>query len=185
MRDAKITRLRISRPNRSVANGARQLGRDSIKSKFCSSGGWGARRPAKTATRMIPQAHAPPIRTTALCSTRRNGRAHRIGAAAAGGVPMTPSVLASTERSLGAAHQAVKSASLRMVFLAGECYPQMTEPSFGPNHQRGGGRGDSPLGAPGRRTKMSTTFLYRLPVEQTEWKVDGQTTTAFTWEYED
>ena len=32
---------------------------------------------------------------------------------------------------------------------------------------------------------MSSTYLYRLPVEQTEWKVDGQTTTAFTWEYED
>jgi hypothetical protein len=32
---------------------------------------------------------------------------------------------------------------------------------------------------------MSSTFLYRLPVEQTEWKIDGQTTTAFTWEYED
>jgi hypothetical protein len=32
---------------------------------------------------------------------------------------------------------------------------------------------------------MSTTYLYRLPVEQTQWKVDGQTTTAFTWEYED
>ena len=32
---------------------------------------------------------------------------------------------------------------------------------------------------------MSSTFLYRLPVEQTEWKVEGQTTTSFTWEYED
>ncbi len=32
---------------------------------------------------------------------------------------------------------------------------------------------------------MSTTHLYRLPVEQTQWKVEGQTTTAFTWEYED
>ena len=32
---------------------------------------------------------------------------------------------------------------------------------------------------------MSSTYLYRLPVEQTQWKVDGQTTTAFTWEYED
>jgi hypothetical protein len=32
---------------------------------------------------------------------------------------------------------------------------------------------------------MSTTHLYRLPVEQTQWKVDGQTTTSFTWEYED
>lgn len=32
---------------------------------------------------------------------------------------------------------------------------------------------------------MSSTFLYRLPVEQTQWKIDGQTTTAFTWEYED
>jgi hypothetical protein len=32
---------------------------------------------------------------------------------------------------------------------------------------------------------MSSKFLYRLPVEQTQWKVDGQTTTSFTWEYED
>jgi hypothetical protein len=32
---------------------------------------------------------------------------------------------------------------------------------------------------------MSTTHLYRLPVEQTQWMVNGQTTTAFTWEYED
>jgi hypothetical protein len=32
---------------------------------------------------------------------------------------------------------------------------------------------------------MSTTYLYHLPVEQTQWKIDGQTTTAFTWEYED
>jgi hypothetical protein len=32
---------------------------------------------------------------------------------------------------------------------------------------------------------MSSTHLYRLPVEQTQWKVEGQTTTAFTWEYED
>ena len=32
---------------------------------------------------------------------------------------------------------------------------------------------------------MSSQFLYRLPVEQTQWKFEGQTTTAFTWEYED
>ena len=32
---------------------------------------------------------------------------------------------------------------------------------------------------------MSTKFLYKLPVEQTQWKFEGQTTTAFTWEYED
>jgi hypothetical protein len=32
---------------------------------------------------------------------------------------------------------------------------------------------------------MSTTHLYRLPVEQTRWIVDGQTTTVFTWEYDD
>jgi len=32
---------------------------------------------------------------------------------------------------------------------------------------------------------MSTQFLYRLPVELTEWKFEGQTSTAFTWEYED
>ena len=32
---------------------------------------------------------------------------------------------------------------------------------------------------------MSTTHLYHLPVEQTKWKIDGQLTTSFTWEYED
>ena len=32
---------------------------------------------------------------------------------------------------------------------------------------------------------MSTQFLYKLPVEQTQWKFEGQTTTSFTWEYED
>jgi hypothetical protein len=32
---------------------------------------------------------------------------------------------------------------------------------------------------------MSTTFLYRLPVEQTSWKIAGETTTSFTWEYDD
>ena len=32
---------------------------------------------------------------------------------------------------------------------------------------------------------MSSTFLYRLPVEVTQWKFEGQTSTAFTWEYED
>lgn len=32
---------------------------------------------------------------------------------------------------------------------------------------------------------MSTLFLYRLPVEQTGWKLEGKTTTSFNWEYED
>ena len=32
---------------------------------------------------------------------------------------------------------------------------------------------------------MSTTYLYHLPVEQTQLKVDGQTTTTFTWEYDE
>lgn len=32
---------------------------------------------------------------------------------------------------------------------------------------------------------MSSQFLYQLPVEQTGWKIEGQTETAFTWEYED
>src|SRR3984957_7341702 len=30
---------------------------------------------------------------------------------------------------------------------------------------------------------MSTTYRYVLPVEQTEWKFDGNTQTVFTWEY--
>jgi hypothetical protein len=32
---------------------------------------------------------------------------------------------------------------------------------------------------------VATTYRYTLPVEQTEWKFDGQTETCFTWEYED
>jgi P-aminobenzoate N-oxygenase AurF len=32
---------------------------------------------------------------------------------------------------------------------------------------------------------MATMYKYQLPVEQTGWKLDGQTQTAFTWEYED
>ena len=32
---------------------------------------------------------------------------------------------------------------------------------------------------------MSTTYRYTLPVEETEWKFDGHTDVAFTWEYDD
>jgi hypothetical protein len=32
---------------------------------------------------------------------------------------------------------------------------------------------------------MSTLHRYTLPVEQTEWKFDGQTETCFTWEYDE
>ena len=32
---------------------------------------------------------------------------------------------------------------------------------------------------------MGTQFIYRLPVEQTRWTIEGQTTTSFTWEYDD
>jgi len=32
---------------------------------------------------------------------------------------------------------------------------------------------------------MSTMYRYTLPVEQTEWRFDGQTETCFTWEYDD
>ncbi len=32
---------------------------------------------------------------------------------------------------------------------------------------------------------MTTMRRYQLPVEQTGWRLDGQTETAFTWEYED
>src|SRR5262245_40238837 len=39
--------------------------------------------------------------------------------------------------------------------------------------------------SPERGGSMSTKFLYKLPVEQTQWKFEGQTTTSFTWEYED
>ena len=32
---------------------------------------------------------------------------------------------------------------------------------------------------------MSTMYRYTLPVEQTNWKFDGQSETCFTWEYDD
>jgi hypothetical protein len=32
---------------------------------------------------------------------------------------------------------------------------------------------------------MSTMYRYALPVEQTEWKFDGNTETCFTWEYDE
>jgi hypothetical protein len=32
---------------------------------------------------------------------------------------------------------------------------------------------------------MSTMYRYALPVEQTEWKFEGQVETRFTWEYDD
>jgi para-aminobenzoate N-oxygenase AurF len=32
---------------------------------------------------------------------------------------------------------------------------------------------------------MSTSYRYALPVEQTEWKFDGNTDVCFTWEYDD
>src|SRR5690242_8155588 len=36
-----------------------------------------------------------------------------------------------------------------------------------------------------RRRAMATMYKYQLPVEQTGWKLNGETETAFTWEYED
>jgi hypothetical protein len=32
---------------------------------------------------------------------------------------------------------------------------------------------------------MATMYRYQLPVDQTGWKLNGETQTAFTWEYED
>ena len=32
---------------------------------------------------------------------------------------------------------------------------------------------------------MSTMYRYTLPVEQTQWKLNGETETVFTWEYDD
>ena len=32
---------------------------------------------------------------------------------------------------------------------------------------------------------MSSTRIYELPVETTDWKFDGKTEIQFTWEYED
>jgi hypothetical protein len=32
---------------------------------------------------------------------------------------------------------------------------------------------------------MSTVYRYTLPVEQTEWKFEGNAETAFTWEYDE
>ena len=32
---------------------------------------------------------------------------------------------------------------------------------------------------------MATMYRYQLPVEQTGWKLNGETETSFSWEYED
>ena len=32
---------------------------------------------------------------------------------------------------------------------------------------------------------MSTMYRYQLPVEQTGWKLNGETEATFSWEYED
>lgn len=32
---------------------------------------------------------------------------------------------------------------------------------------------------------MSSTYRYQIPVEQTQWKFEGQNETILTWEYED
>ena len=32
---------------------------------------------------------------------------------------------------------------------------------------------------------MATMYRYQLPVEQTQWTLQGETQTSFTWEYED
>src|SRR6266545_2315499 len=71
-----MTRLRTSRPKRSVPNHACALGDDSIRSKFCSSGGYGARTPAKRAVTTISSANAPPRSTTVLRPTRRTCLPH-------------------------------------------------------------------------------------------------------------
>src|SRR5256885_15100157 len=72
-----MTRLKTSRPNRSVPKSAFPPGADSTRSKFCSSGGWGARGSAKTAVTTIRRAKSPPTTTTVLRATRRSCRAHR------------------------------------------------------------------------------------------------------------
>src|SRR2546428_73598 len=69
-----MTRLRTSRPNRSVPKSAFAPGADSIRSKFCSSGALGARPPAKSAVATITRATSPPRTTTVLRVTRRSCR---------------------------------------------------------------------------------------------------------------
>src|SRR5215831_3366145 len=66
-----ITRLRTSRPNRSVPKRACAPGLASIRSKFCSSGAVGASTPAKSAMPTIASANAAPIATTVLRVARR------------------------------------------------------------------------------------------------------------------
>src|SRR6516162_9283716 len=66
-----MTRLSTSRPKRSVPNGACALGFDSIRSKFCSSGGTGASTPANRAMPTTTSAKTAPITTTVLRATRR------------------------------------------------------------------------------------------------------------------
>jgi P-aminobenzoate N-oxygenase AurF len=39
--------------------------------------------------------------------------------------------------------------------------------------------------ANGRERAMATMYRYQLPIEQTGWKLNGESETSFTWEYED
>src|SRR6266481_1715916 len=72
-----MTRLRMSRPKRSVPNHALGPGRASMRSKFGSSGAYGAMAPAKAATPTTTSATSAPATTTPLRVTRRTRRPHR------------------------------------------------------------------------------------------------------------
>src|SRR6185369_5610760 len=67
-----MTRLSTSRPKRSVPKSAWSPGRASMRSKFCSSGGCGARVLAKSAMPTITSAKTAPTTTTVLRATRRS-----------------------------------------------------------------------------------------------------------------
>ena len=66
-----MTRLSTSRPNRSVPNSACIPGLASMRSKFCSSGAWGASIPANSAMTTITSAKTAPTTTTVLRVSRR------------------------------------------------------------------------------------------------------------------
>src|SRR4249920_2209392 len=72
-----MTRLRMSRPKRSVPNHALAPGRASMRSKLGSSGAYGATTGANTAIPTTSIATSAPATTTPLRVTRRTRRPHR------------------------------------------------------------------------------------------------------------
>src|SRR5262245_23324493 len=95
MREPWITRLRTSRPKRSVPSQAWLPGAVSTRSKFCSSGGCGARKSAKAAMARTSSANTVPATTTALRNVRRRRRPQE-SSTATWGAGMVVSCVSST-----------------------------------------------------------------------------------------